>query len=183
MAASIAVFVRELALSFGHPQVGTVGAITLHPNLINVVPGRVIMTVDLRNTDEMILQRAEHELEAYCQALAAVEGVTISSRVLARFEPVTFDSRMVDLVASTAAMLTIYASRAFAACSENTSSKNLSNAACSCGSSGLIDSVRAANCNAACSSSQFSPGASPASCSNFCGLTLRNAASRVTVCG
>ena len=32
-----------------------------------------------------------------------MEGVTITSRVLARFEPVTFDSRMVDLVASTAA--------------------------------------------------------------------------------
>ena len=103
VAASIAVFVRELALGLGHTQVGTVGAITLHPNLINVVPGRATITVDLRNTDESILQHAEQELAAYCIMLAANEGVTITSRTLARFEPVSFDSRMVDLVAATAA--------------------------------------------------------------------------------
>ena len=102
VAASIAVFVRELALRIGHPQVGTVGKIDMHPNLVNVVPGTATMTVDLRNTDEAVLARAEAELADYLIRIAAAEGVTIASRRLARFEPVEFDQRMVALVEATA---------------------------------------------------------------------------------
>ena len=103
VAASIAVFVRELALGLGHPQVGTVGKIDLHPNLVNVVAGSATMTVDLRNTSEDILQQSERELAAYCTMLADTEGVTITSRSLARFEPVAFDPRVIELVERTAA--------------------------------------------------------------------------------
>jgi N-carbamoyl-L-amino-acid hydrolase len=35
------------------------GALTLHPNLINVIAARAELTVDLRNTDEALLQQAE----------------------------------------------------------------------------------------------------------------------------
>ena len=46
-AAAIAVFVRELAERYGGGQVSTVGAIGLHPNLINVIPSRATLTVDI----------------------------------------------------------------------------------------------------------------------------------------
>ena len=97
-AAVIATFVRELALELGPPQVATVGRIELHPNLVNVVPARASLTVDLRNTDEAILQQAEARLAARCDELAAAEGVQIERRTLARFEPVAFDPEMVDRV-------------------------------------------------------------------------------------
>jgi N-carbamoyl-L-amino-acid hydrolase len=83
----------------------TVGALTLHPNLVNVVAGRAVMTVDLRNTDDAVLQESERRLAEHLERVAAAEGVTITSRTLARFAPVTFDARVVDLVASTAASL------------------------------------------------------------------------------
>jgi N-carbamoyl-L-amino-acid hydrolase len=97
-AAAIAVFVRELAGRHGGSQVGTVGAIELHPNLINVIPSRARVTVDLRNTDEATLQRAEHELHAFVQTLAKEQSVCIETRRLARFEPVRFDPRLVRMI-------------------------------------------------------------------------------------
>ena len=77
----------------------------LFPNLVNVVPAKATMTIDLRNTDEQALQEAERRLTARCDELAAAEHVTIERRALARFEPVTFDERAVDLVEATAQRL------------------------------------------------------------------------------
>ena len=104
-AARVATFVRELAIEIGHPHVGTVGFIRLHPNLVNVVAADAVMTVDLRNTDEAILQRSERRLQLFLRELEAAEGVTITSRVLARFEPVAFDDRVIDLVQEVATEL------------------------------------------------------------------------------
>ena len=97
-AAALTVFVRELASRFGGHQVCTVGKVDLHPNLTNVVPSRAVLTLDVRNTDEAVLQRAEAEIEVFCKELAAREKVTITRRRLARFEPVVFDERVVEMV-------------------------------------------------------------------------------------
>jgi beta-ureidopropionase / N-carbamoyl-L-amino-acid hydrolase len=104
-AARIATFVRELAVDIGHPHVGTVGQITLHPNLVNVVAASAVMTVDLRNTDESLLAESERRLVEFLAELSVSEGVTIESRVLARFEPVAFDERVIALVEHTIARL------------------------------------------------------------------------------
>ncbi len=101
-AARITVAVRDLAAELGGTQVATVGTIDLHPNLVNVVPARATMTVDLRNTDEDALQVAEKRLAEIIATVAADEGVEITDRSLARFEPVTFDPGVVELVRTTA---------------------------------------------------------------------------------
>lgn len=102
-AAAIAVFVRELALRIGGAMVGTVGSIALHPNLINVIAARATLTVDLRHTDEAVLQAAEAELAAFLAALAQREGLDIQARRLARFEPVRFDAGLVGRIEAAAA--------------------------------------------------------------------------------
>src|SRR5499427_3985720 len=58
-ASEIAVFVRRLAQRMGGHQKGTVGRIELYPNLVNVVAERAVLTIDLRNTDDTLLQEAE----------------------------------------------------------------------------------------------------------------------------
>jgi len=100
VAAKITVFLRELAERLGGHQVCTVGKIDIHPNLINVVPKSALLTLDIRNTDELILQRAESEVAEFMKALADAEGVSITTRILARFEPVVFDPRVIDLIES-----------------------------------------------------------------------------------
>ena len=101
-AARITTFVRDLAGKSGGDQVATVGRIDVHPNLVNVVASTVTMTVDLRNTNDIVLQQAEQRFMAFVSEVAAAEGVSVEHRSLARFEPVTFDDGMVDLVEATA---------------------------------------------------------------------------------
>lgn len=96
---------RLMAGYFGRPQVATVGRLDVHPDLINVVPSKVVFTVDLRNTDEATLKEAEREVFSACSVYAADEGCGISMRTLARFEPVDFDVGMIELVESTAQRL------------------------------------------------------------------------------
>lgn len=105
VASRITTAVRELAVEFGGDQVATVGRMDIHPNLVNVIPASVTMTVDLRNTDEQVLVRAEHRFRAVVAELVETEGVTIGTRTLARFEPVEFDPTMVDRVERTAQRL------------------------------------------------------------------------------
>ena len=101
-AASIAVQVRRLAEEVGPPQVATVGRLDVHPDLVNVVAARAVMSVDLRNTEESVLRHAERRLDQIVAEAADAEGVEITARRTARFEPVTFDADIVDLVERTA---------------------------------------------------------------------------------
>jgi len=103
VAANIAVFLRRLALEMGGNQVCTVGKIDLQPNLVNVVPRSARLTLDVRNTDENLLRVAEARIAAHLAELAATEHVTITTRSLARFEPVEFDEALVEIVERTIA--------------------------------------------------------------------------------
>ena len=66
-AAAITVGVRAIARRIAAPQVATVGRLELTPDLVNVVPGRAVLTVDLRHSDEQVLRQAEAELEQECR--------------------------------------------------------------------------------------------------------------------
>jgi len=98
VAAMMAVYLRDIAERFGGDQVCTVGKIDLHPNLINVIPARATVTLDVRNTDEDTLRDAEHLIDTFCFQIEQDEGVSISKRQLARFEPVEFDERVIEIV-------------------------------------------------------------------------------------
>ncbi|MBL8833785.1 MAG: M20 family metallo-hydrolase [Rhodospirillales bacterium] len=102
-AMAVASGIRDLVRRFGGDQVGTVGRIELVPNLINVVASRATFTVDLRNTDEAILRRAEAEAASLIERICGEERIGVEKRVLARFEPVEFSEGIVDLVAACAA--------------------------------------------------------------------------------
>jgi len=97
-AGSIISFVRDLANEFGGNQVATVGRVEFFPNLVNVVANRARLTVDLRNTDEAVLKRAEVRLAAHLDALRQSENVDIATRTLARFEPVPFAPEMTNRI-------------------------------------------------------------------------------------
>ena len=98
LAALISVEARAIARQMGGNQVATTGLVRLRPNLVNVIPGEAIITVDLRNTDEALLRESEQRLQAFVEEGARTEGLTVEKRSLARFEPVAFDPSMVNLV-------------------------------------------------------------------------------------
>ena len=105
VAAAISIEVRRLAKEMGGDQIGTVGVTKLNPGLINVIAKEALITIDMRNTDEQKLQEAERSIGSFIEQICKTEGVTCSSRTLARFEPVLFDKKMISLVSETASAL------------------------------------------------------------------------------
>ncbi|MBK0325952.1 M20 family metallo-hydrolase [Rhodobacteraceae bacterium F11138] len=105
VAARIAAEARAIADDFGAPQVATVGMFELSPGLVNVVPERAMLTVDLRNTDDALLLDAETRLNAFAETVAAAEDCTLRRRSLARFAPVEFDQDLVAAVEEQASAL------------------------------------------------------------------------------
>lgn len=76
----------------------TVGSISFEPNVINVIPSRATLTIDLRDPNEQTLCAAEEMVESYLNAVSVLDAVEISSRRLARFAPVPFDADMISTV-------------------------------------------------------------------------------------
>ncbi len=102
VASEIARYARQVARKLGGGQLATVGHVTFEPNLVNVIPNRVVFTLDLRNTDADVLAEAVQRVFAHADAVAAEEGVRLSRRSLADFAPVSFDERIVARVESLA---------------------------------------------------------------------------------
>lgn len=102
VAASVVTFLRELALSSGGTTLATVGCLSVQPNVINVIPRRATLTVDLRDPDEQRLKQAEQRFAEFLEKLAQQEGVRITTERLARFEPVVFDSSLVASIEASA---------------------------------------------------------------------------------
>mgnify|MGYP002630278166 CR=1 FL=1 len=75
---------------FGPEMRATMGRYDAHPGLVNVVPSRVICTVDLRNPDDDQMARAE---AAFAEEVATIERdlqVTIEREQTARTDRVPF---------------------------------------------------------------------------------------------
>ena len=88
----------DVLSGYGGHQVCTVGKIDLFPNLVNVIPAKAVMTLDVRNTEEEILRQAEMEIADFITSLSQEENVVITTRQLARFEPVVFHPQVIDIV-------------------------------------------------------------------------------------
>jgi N-carbamoyl-L-amino-acid hydrolase len=101
-AARVITFLHDRAEASNTPTVVTVGTMRFEPNAINVIPGRAVFTIDLRDPDEQRLQAHEAALAAYLEELAVVENVSISAEQLARFEPVLFDIGIVERIEAAA---------------------------------------------------------------------------------
>ena len=104
-AGEISSHVREITWRLGGQQVGTVGVIELEPGLINVIPAKATITVDLRNADNERLKQAEKLLADFVEKLAASESVEIKTARLARFDPVRFDDAIAERIENNAALL------------------------------------------------------------------------------
>lgn len=104
-AASIITGVRDIATRLDGGQVATSGSVSFGPNAINVVPGVAKVTVDLRNSVESQLLRAEEELDALIRNTSEAEGVSIELQRLARFQPVQFDAAICRCIEQSATEL------------------------------------------------------------------------------
>jgi N-carbamoyl-L-amino-acid hydrolase len=96
---------REMIASgrYGNGMRATMGTIVPYPGLVNIVPGRVVATVDLRNPDDSHMRTAERDLIAFYEVAGREEHVDISWRQTARTEFVPFSNAVQERVAAAAA--------------------------------------------------------------------------------
>jgi N-carbamoyl-L-amino-acid hydrolase len=103
-AARINLALREMTRSglYGADMRAAMGSVRLTPSMVNVVSGRAVCTVDLRNPSDEKMTLAEAELKRVCAQIAAEDGVTITSRQTAKTPHAAFDASVQALIASTA---------------------------------------------------------------------------------
>jgi N-carbamoyl-L-amino-acid hydrolase len=104
-AARINLHLREMVRSgrFGAGMRATMGGLVPYPGLVNIVPGRVVCTVDLRNPEDEHMRAAEAEVLRFYEQVAAEEKVELTWRQTARTESVVFAPDVRRRVAEAAA--------------------------------------------------------------------------------
>jgi beta-ureidopropionase / N-carbamoyl-L-amino-acid hydrolase len=96
-AAEIVLAVRELALRMPGQPVATVGRLEVLPNAVNIVPGRVTLSVDMRDLSQDCLDQMVSELEQVVGQIAASHNVQFEMAPLLWVEP----SLAADLIQAT----------------------------------------------------------------------------------
>ncbi len=97
--------VHQIAMSHQPGAVGAVGQVKVFPNSRNVIPGRVVFTVDIRSPEQGKLDLMRGEVERAVAAVAAELGLGSSIEVVGHFDPVTFDPGLVGVVRGAAERL------------------------------------------------------------------------------
>ena len=103
--ARVTELVHEVAMDYQPEAVGAVGHVEVYPNSRNVIPGKVVFTIDIRTPHENVLNemraRIEDGIETICEAL----DIGYEVEAVGHFEPVTFDEGCVKAVREAAERL------------------------------------------------------------------------------
>ncbi|WP_166416632.1 Zn-dependent hydrolase [Cochlodiniinecator piscidefendens] len=97
--------VEEIAWSHAPDAVGAAGHIDVYPNSRNVIPGKVVFTVDFRSPDLSVIQDMEARLKVEGQKIVDDMGMQIEFEKVGGFDPVTFDETCVTAVRNAAERL------------------------------------------------------------------------------
>jgi beta-ureidopropionase / N-carbamoyl-L-amino-acid hydrolase len=103
-AARINIFANELTKTIPG-QLANSGVIRVEPGNVNVVPERVVMSLDLRNPNDAPLAETEAAVRKFCADLAERDGIEISFRDLARFPATPFAEELIAGMEQSAAEL------------------------------------------------------------------------------
>jgi N-carbamoyl-L-amino-acid hydrolase len=97
--------VDEIAWSHKPHAVGAAGHIDVYPNSLNVIPGKVVFTVDFRSPDLSVIEDMEARLRVDAQAICNEMGLGVEFEKVGGFDPVTFDEGCVSAVRAAAERL------------------------------------------------------------------------------
>lgn len=97
--------VDDIAWSHKPDAVGAAGHIDVFPNSRNVIPGKVVFTVDFRSPDLATIEDMEQRFDKGAREIAAEMGLGIELEKVGGFDPVTFDEGCVTAVRDAAERL------------------------------------------------------------------------------
>ena len=94
--------VDEIALSHAPHAVGAAGHIDVYPNSRNVIPGKVVFTVDLRSPELAVIDDMEQRLRSGAKKICDDMELEVSFEKVGGFDPVTFDEKCVSSIRNAA---------------------------------------------------------------------------------
>ena len=97
--------VDEIAWSHKPHAVGAAGHIDVYPNSRNVIPGKVVFTIDFRSPDLAIIRDMDARLRAGAQKICDDMGLEVVFEKVGGFDPVEFDANCVTAVRNAAERL------------------------------------------------------------------------------
>ena len=103
--ARITQLVDEIALSHAPHAVGAIGHIDVYPNSRNIIPGKVVFTVDFRHPNKEVIQDMEDRMKKGAADIAEKIGLTMDIEKVGNFDPVEFDKDCVEKVRDAAKTL------------------------------------------------------------------------------
>ncbi len=104
-AAKFTVAVNDAITSEPGRQVATVGRLNVLPNTTNVIPGEVVLTVDLRDLDAARLARFQQRFEQLGQQIGAATGTSFAFKSLTDSTPALANPQVMDWIESSAVSL------------------------------------------------------------------------------
>jgi len=100
--AKVLELVDEIAWSHAPHAVGAAGHIDVYPNSRNVIPGKVVFTVDFRSPDISVIEDMEARLKIGATKICEDMGLDITFEKTGGFDPVEFDEGCVSAVRNAA---------------------------------------------------------------------------------
>ena len=97
--------VHRIAMDHQPDAVGAVGQANVYPNSRNVIPGKVVFTIDFRSPDQETLDAMKAEFEEKAPGIAEDLGLSVTIEAVGHFDPVTFDETCVRAVRNAAEKL------------------------------------------------------------------------------
>jgi len=94
--------IESIAKSLGKPAVATVGKLAVEPDQINVVPGTVVFTVDLRHSDLSGRRALEERIRSLCTTISQERQLGLAIRTLQEKPPVAMHADVRAILARAA---------------------------------------------------------------------------------
>lgn len=99
----VAAALKEITINSN--TLATVGDMIVEPGVYNIVPVKTKFMVDLRNPDEVELQKAEKYLDDCLTKFSKEEKTTFTKEVISRIAPVVFDKNIMECIEKNAKKL------------------------------------------------------------------------------
>ena len=101
-AADLVLLVERSVREVGQAMVGTVGALTVHPNMVNIVPGQVELLADFRGIVPAAIKETLERFKAGAVEVARRRTVTVEVTPIVQEEPLHITPEMVEHAAAAA---------------------------------------------------------------------------------
>lgn len=103
--ARITELVNDIALGHAPLAVGAIGHCDVFPNSRNIIPGKVVFTIDFRHPEKEVIADMEAQLRKGAEKIIKDLGLELEIEQVGGFDPVQFDEKCVTAVRDAAKRL------------------------------------------------------------------------------